>query len=77
MKALLEESETHLQRAIELRPDLTLMKITATLLEPDAGGVDFDGLDIVNDKIAARRLLGYVPQEFGSGGSWWASRASR
>jgi ABC-2 type transport system ATP-binding protein len=43
----------------------TLMKIAATLLEPDAGGVEFDGGDLVKDKRAARRLLGYLPQEFG------------
>ena len=43
----------------------TLMKIAATLLEPDAGGVEFDGRDFVRDKGAARRVLGYLPQEFG------------
>jgi ABC-type multidrug transport system ATPase subunit len=43
----------------------TLMKIAATLLEPDAGSVEFDGEDLVRDKMAARRLLGYLPQEFG------------
>jgi ABC-2 type transport system ATP-binding protein len=43
----------------------TLMKIAATLLEPDEGVVEFDGGDLVKDKRAARRLLGYLPQEFG------------
>jgi ABC-2 type transport system ATP-binding protein len=43
----------------------TLMKIAATLLEPDAGQVELDGLDLLADKQAARRLLGYLPQEFG------------
>jgi ABC-type multidrug transport system ATPase subunit len=43
----------------------TLMKIAATLLEPDAGGVSLDGEDLINDKQRARRMLGYLPQEFG------------
>ena len=43
----------------------TLMKIAATLLEPDAGTIEAGGVDIVSDKAAARRLLGYLPQEFG------------
>src|SRR5712691_1039061 len=43
----------------------TLMKILATLLEPDAGSATFDGLDLVANKDETRRLLGYLPQEFG------------
>jgi ABC-type multidrug transport system ATPase subunit len=43
----------------------TLMKIAATLLEPDSGGVEIDGIDLIADKKAARRMLGYLPQEFG------------
>lgn len=43
----------------------TLMKILATLLEPDAGTVRMGDLDLVADKSATRRLLGYLPQEFG------------
>ncbi len=43
----------------------TLMKILATLLDPDAGTATLDGLDLVGDKDATRRLLGYLPQEFG------------
>src|SRR5918993_3573702 len=43
----------------------TLMKIAATLLEPDSGTVEAGGLDLVADKTGARRLLGYLPQEFG------------
>jgi ABC-2 type transport system ATP-binding protein len=43
----------------------TLMKIAATLLEPDSGQVEAGGLDLVADKAGARRLLGYLPQEFG------------
>jgi ABC-2 type transport system ATP-binding protein len=43
----------------------TLMKILATLLEPDGGTATLDGLDLVSHKDATRRLLGYLPQEFG------------
>src|SRR5215467_3343407 len=43
----------------------TLMKILATLLDPDSGTATLDGLDLVSNKDATRRLLGYLPQEFG------------
>jgi ABC-2 type transport system ATP-binding protein len=43
----------------------TLMKIAATLLEPDSGGVEMDGVDLLTHKKAARGMLGYLPQEFG------------
>lgn len=43
----------------------TLMKILATLLEPDAGTVEFDGFDLISRKDKTRRLLGYLPQDFG------------
>jgi len=43
----------------------TLMKILATLLEPDSGRVVLDTIDVVGDPMAARRVLGYLPQEFG------------
>jgi ABC-type multidrug transport system ATPase subunit len=43
----------------------TLMKILATLLEPDAGKAEMNGVDLIADKVATRRMLGYLPQEFG------------
>jgi len=43
----------------------TLMKCIATLLAPDAGTITFDGLDVVREKERVRRLLGYLPQDFG------------
>jgi len=43
----------------------TLMKILATLLEPDSGAAEMNGLDLINDKHGTRRMLGYLPQEFG------------
>lgn len=43
----------------------TLMKILATLLEPDSGGAEMNGVDLIINKHGARKLLGYLPQEFG------------
>ncbi|HEX6625559.1 MAG TPA: ABC transporter ATP-binding protein [Pyrinomonadaceae bacterium] len=43
----------------------TLMKILATLLAPDSGQASVGGVDLVNDRHAARTALGYLPQEFG------------
>jgi ABC-2 type transport system ATP-binding protein len=43
----------------------TLMKILATLLEPDSGAVEVGGVDFIGQKMAARRMLGYLPQDFG------------
>ena len=44
----------------------TLMRTIATLQEPDAGAISFDGIDVLRDKTALRRVLGYLPQEFGA-----------
>jgi ABC-2 type transport system ATP-binding protein len=43
----------------------TLMKILATLLEPDSGSAEMNGIELINDKHATRKMLGYLPQEFG------------
>jgi ABC-2 type transport system ATP-binding protein len=43
----------------------TLMRTIATLQEPDSGTITLDGLDVLREKDAVRRLLGYLPQEFG------------
>src|SRR5438067_11108122 len=43
----------------------TLMRILATLQEADSGAATLDGLDLLHDKPATRRILGYLPQEFG------------
>src|SRR6187551_2249087 len=43
----------------------TLMRILATLQEPDGGRVTLGEIDVLRDKDAVRRTLGYLPQEFG------------
>jgi len=43
----------------------TLMRTIATLQEPDAGSIFLDGLDVVKQKGEVRKILGYLPQEFG------------
>lgn len=43
----------------------TLMRILATLQEADSGTVSFGHLDVLQDKQAIRKLVGYLPQEFG------------
>jgi ABC-2 type transport system ATP-binding protein len=43
----------------------SLMRTVATLQDPDTGSIQLDGIDVLRDKTAVRRLLGYLPQEFG------------
>ena len=43
----------------------TFMRMLATLLEPTSGTATIDGHDIRNSRKAVRRLLGYLPQDFG------------
>jgi ABC-type multidrug transport system ATPase subunit len=43
----------------------SLMRTIATLQDPDAGQVLFDGVDVVRSKEQIRRTLGYLPQDFG------------
>jgi len=43
----------------------TLMKILATLLEPDSGTAEMNDVDLIIDKHGTRKMLGYLPQEFG------------
>ena len=43
----------------------TLMRTLATLQEADSGRASLDGLDVLKQKDAVRKVLGYLPQEFG------------
>jgi ABC-type multidrug transport system ATPase subunit len=44
----------------------SLKRTIATLQQPDRGSITFNGIDILKDKTALRRTLGYLPQEFGA-----------
>jgi len=43
----------------------TLMRTLATLQEADSGSVTLGEIDVLKEKDAVRRTLGYLPQEFG------------
>ena len=43
----------------------TLMRTLATLQEPDAGSIHLGDINVLKEKDAVRRCLGYLPQEFG------------
>ena len=43
----------------------TLMRTLATLQEADSGSAKLDDIDVLRDKESVRRVLGYLPQEFG------------
>jgi ABC-2 type transport system ATP-binding protein len=43
----------------------TTIRIMATLLEPTSGKVEIEGIDAVEDPVAVRRALGYMPDHAG------------
>ena len=43
----------------------TLMRTIATLQEPDTGSIRLGEVDVLREKDRVRRMLGYLPQEFG------------
>ncbi len=43
----------------------TLMRMIATLLKPTVGDIHVDGHSVQADSMAIRRMLGYLPQDFG------------
>jgi ABC-type multidrug transport system ATPase subunit len=43
----------------------SLMRTISTLQEADAGSIFFDDLDVLKEKEAVRKILGYLPQDFG------------
>ncbi|MEO6325288.1 MAG: ABC transporter ATP-binding protein [Thermoanaerobaculia bacterium] len=63
--------------SLELRPGVlgllgpngagksTLMRILATITKPTKGSVTWNGIDIAREPDALRRVLGYLPQDFG------------
>ena len=43
----------------------SLMRTIATLQDADSGTITLDGIDVLRQKDEVRRVLGYLPQEFG------------
>ena len=43
----------------------TLMRMLATITQPSAGTIHWNGVDIVKSPDALRAVLGYLPQDFG------------
>lgn len=43
----------------------TLMRTISTLQQPDSGEIYLDDIDVLNQKMELRKVLGYLPQSFG------------
>ena len=43
----------------------TLMRTIATLQSPDSGSIIFNDIDVLQDQLSLRKILGYLPQSFG------------
>lgn len=43
----------------------SFMRTIATLQSPDSGSITFNDINILEDKNSLRKVLGYLPQEFG------------
>jgi len=43
----------------------TLMRTIATLQAPDSGSIVFNDIDVLQDQLSLRKILGYLPQSFG------------
>ena len=43
----------------------SLMRTIATLQSPDSGSIQFGDINVLEDKMALRKVLGYLPQSFG------------
>lgn len=43
----------------------SLMRTIATLQDPDSGSIMLDGINVLTQKNEVRKVLGYLPQEFG------------
>jgi len=43
----------------------SLMRTIATLQSPDSGSITFGDINVLENKMALRKILGYLPQSFG------------
>ena len=42
----------------------TLMRTIATLQSPDSGTINFNNIDVLNDQLSLRKVLGYLPRSY-------------
>ena len=43
----------------------SLMRTIATLQSPDSGSINFNDIEVLEDPMSLRKVLGYLPQSFG------------
>ena len=43
----------------------TLLRMIAAMIRPSSGQIQIDGLDVVQDRVRVKELIGYMPQRFG------------
>ncbi|MET2984551.1 ABC transporter ATP-binding protein [Aureibaculum conchae] len=43
----------------------SLMRTIATIQKPDSGSITFNDIDAIKDEMSLRKVLGYLPQDFG------------
>ena len=43
----------------------TLMRTIATIQSPDSGEIHFNDINVLDDQLSLRKILGYLPQSFG------------
>jgi ABC-2 type transport system ATP-binding protein len=43
----------------------TLLRMIATMTPPTSGGIRINGFDVVQERDAVKKLIGYMPQRFG------------
>ena len=42
-----------------------LMRTIATIQSPDSGEIHFNDINVLDDQLSLRKILGYLPQSFG------------
>ena len=43
----------------------TLLRCCATMIRPDSGSIELNGLDVLKERRRIKTLIGYMPQRFG------------
>ena len=43
----------------------TLLRMIAAMIRPSTGRIQIDGIDVVQDRVRVKELIGYMPQRFG------------